>query len=67
MEKQIQTENLTFDFKLFTAFSRQGPTKVYVQHLLAKEQESIWKFLEDKKGLIYVCGYVSCVFYLVFF
>lgn len=38
-----------------TAFSRDGPTKVYVQHRLMEHAKEINEFLE-KKGYFYVCG-----------
>jgi len=41
--------------KMYTAFSRDGPEKVYVQHLLKQNQEEVWALLE-KGGHIYVCG-----------
>lgn len=37
------------------AFSREGPKKVYVQHLLKERAEEINKLLEQK-AYIYVCG-----------
>ncbi|XP_062576793.1 NADPH--cytochrome P450 reductase-like [Saccostrea cucullata] len=41
--------------KVHLAFSRDGPDKVYVQHLLRQNMEETWKMLE-KGGHIYVCG-----------
>jgi len=41
--------------KLHVAFSRDQKQKVYVQHLLAQQQEDVWKILEAG-GHIYVCG-----------
>lgn len=40
---------------IFNAFSREGPKKVYVQHLLAKESKLVGDLLE-KKANFYVCG-----------
>ena len=42
-------------FELFTAFSRDGPNKVYVQHLLKEQAEKVNSLLENK-GYFYVCG-----------
>lgn len=41
--------------KLYLAFSRDQPHKVYVQHLLKQNAEETWKLLEAG-GHIYVCG-----------
>ena len=58
IQTQIQTDAIPIDFKLITAFSRQGPKKVYVQHRLQEHQDAVWEMLEHKKGYFYVCGYV---------
>lgn len=42
-------------FELVTAFSREGPSKVYVQHRLKERAEEINKLLEQK-AYFYVCG-----------
>ncbi|KAK5121474.1 hypothetical protein LTR85_005307 [Meristemomyces frigidus] len=42
-------------FELVTAFSRDGPDKVYVQHRLRERAEEINKLLEQK-AYFYVCG-----------
>lgn len=42
-------------FEMHTAFSREGPNKVYVQHLL-KEQGKIINDLLEQKAYFYVCG-----------
>lgn len=42
-------------FEMPIAFSREGPKKVYVQHLLKERAEEINQLLE-KKAYIYVCG-----------
>ena len=43
---------------IYTAFSRDGPKKVYVQHLLRQHGEEAWRIMEAG-GHIYVCGWVS--------
>jgi NADPH-ferrihemoprotein reductase len=40
---------------LFTAFSREGPKKVYVQHLIEEQGEFLFKLLESNAH-VYVCG-----------
>lgn len=42
-------------FEMHTAFSREGPSKVYVQHLLKQQGKEINELLE-KKAYFYVCG-----------
>lgn len=42
---------------LFTAFSRQGAQKDYVQHHIAQNGSDVWKILgPEGKGYLYVCG-----------
>ncbi|KAK7212648.1 hypothetical protein V2G26_019826 [Clonostachys chloroleuca] len=42
-------------FQLFTAFSRQGPTKVYVQHRIKEQADRISRLLKEG-AYFYVCG-----------
>ncbi|KAH6676726.1 NADPH cytochrome P450 oxidoreductase [Halenospora varia] len=42
-------------FELITAFSREGPKKVYVQHRLQEYAKEVNELLE-KKAYFYVCG-----------
>ncbi len=42
-------------FEMITAFSRDGPKKVYVQHKLKENAAEINKLLEQK-AYLYVCG-----------
>lgn len=42
-------------FEMHNAFSREGPKKVYVQHLL-KEQGKMVNDLLEQKAYFYVCG-----------
>ena len=37
------------------AWSRAGPEKVYVQHLMKQQGEEIWKWIENGANF-YVCG-----------
>nr|KAG5690130.1 hypothetical protein BaRGS_003453 [Batillaria attramentaria] len=41
--------------KLYTAFSRDQPEKVYVQHLLKQNKDETWNVLENN-GHVYICG-----------
>lgn len=41
--------------QLNVAFSRSGPNKVYVQHLLAQNGSETWKLLNEG-AYVYVCG-----------
>lgn len=41
---------------LYTAFSRDGSNKVYVQHLLKQNADEVWEILGEQNGHIYVCG-----------
>ena len=41
--------------KLNVAFSRDQDQKVYVQHLLQRDAESVWNLIKEG-GHIYVCG-----------
>lgn len=42
--------------KLYAAFSRDQPEKVYVTHLLKQNKKELWNLIEEKKGHIYICG-----------
>ena len=52
---QAYGQQLGENFKLFTAFSREGAEKVYVQHRLRENAAYINKLLEQK-AYFYVCG-----------
>ncbi|CAI5975021.1 unnamed protein product [Closterium sp. NIES-64] len=41
---------------LHVAFSRDGPSKVYVQHLLKQQAERVWQVVGRRGGSVYVCG-----------
>ncbi|XP_054721254.1 NADPH--cytochrome P450 reductase-like [Uloborus diversus] len=42
--------------KLYLAFSRDQPEKLYVTHLLKQNKEEIWKIIGVQSGHIYICG-----------
>lgn len=42
--------------QLHVAFSRQGPSKDYVQHHIERQSAALWPLLAEKKGSLYVCG-----------
>ncbi|XP_067306111.1 P450 (cytochrome) oxidoreductase b isoform X2 [Pseudorasbora parva] len=41
---------------LNVAFSRDQEQKVYVQHLLKKKKETVWKLIHTDNAHIYICG-----------
>jgi cytochrome P450 / NADPH-cytochrome P450 reductase len=41
--------------ELYTAFSRAGGEKTYVQHLVATEKDKIWRLIEQG-AIVFVCG-----------
>lgn len=41
---------------LFTAFSRDCQEKVYVQQLMLKQGDKLWKLINDEHAHVYVCG-----------
>jgi len=38
------------------AFSRDGPQKKYIQHLMLQDAEALAKMLQDDNGVFYLCG-----------
>lgn len=53
--KQLKDYADSGKLRLQTAFSRDGPEKVYVQHKMAKCAKDMWRLLEGEAH-IYVCG-----------
>lgn len=43
-------------FHMHVAFSRAGPTKVYVQDLIREQQHAIVPLIADGKAQVYICG-----------
>lgn len=44
-------------FKIYSALSRENPTKkVYVHHLLEEKKEEIEDILEKNNYIVYICG-----------
>lgn len=42
--------------KLFTAFSRDGPEKIYVQNRIRENGPELWKLIDNQGAHVYVCG-----------
>jgi sulfite reductase (NADPH) flavoprotein alpha-component len=38
------------------AFSRDGPKKVYIQHMMLEDSEALAQMLGDDNGVFYLCG-----------
>lgn len=57
-EEELQKLTAEGKLKLSVAWSRDQAEKIYVQHLMEKEGEEIWKWLEDG-ACFYVCGDAS--------
>ncbi|GAB0497348.1 hypothetical protein MMPV_008680 [Pyropia vietnamensis] len=45
--------------ELHAAFSRDGPAKVYVQHLMAAVADDLWELVDRARAHVYVCGDAS--------
>ncbi|RZF48149.1 hypothetical protein LSTR_LSTR009838 [Laodelphax striatellus] len=41
---------------LYTAFSRDQPEKIYVQHVISAQGEALWKYLSNEDSYIFVAG-----------
>ena len=52
LEKFVEDGVLT----LHTAFSRDGPKKVYVTDRMRENAEALWKLIGDHGAHLYVCG-----------
>jgi NADPH-ferrihemoprotein reductase len=53
LEAYVSDGTLT---KLYTAFSRDQPQKVYVSHLLRENMAEVWDIIGNRNGHIYICG-----------
>ncbi|XP_077338310.1 NADPH--cytochrome P450 reductase isoform X2 [Lithobates pipiens] len=42
--------------QLNVAFSRDQKEKIYVQHLIKKNKEHLWKLINEENAHIYICG-----------
>ena len=53
IEAYIQDGTIT---KAGLAFSRDGPNKVYIQHKMLEDAETLADMLKNRKGAFYLCG-----------
>ena len=51
--RQLETSS---KFTLFTAFSREGPEKIYVQDRIRENSQLVWNWIHEKNAAIYVSG-----------
>ena len=42
--------------KLFTAYSRDGPKKVYIQDVLKQKANEVWELWQDHRTQVFFCG-----------
>ena len=42
--------------QLFTAFSRDQEDKVYVQHVIEREGERVWQWLQQHQASVFIAG-----------
>lgn len=54
-KEEFQALEAADKLKLTTAFSRDADEKVYVQHRLIEEADSLWEWLQ-KGAYLYICG-----------
>lgn len=55
LENYVESKAIT---KLYLAFSRDQPEKVYVTHLLRQNMKETWDVINEQNGHVYICGYV---------
>ena len=53
VEAYIQDGTIT---KASLAFSRDGPKKIYIQHKMLEDAETLADMLKNRKGAFYLCG-----------
>ena len=53
---QALKNDLGDSFTLITAFSRETPKKIYVQHRLEENAMLVNRLLQEQKANFYVCG-----------
>lgn len=46
---------------LITAFSRDGPGKVYVQHKIKERADLVWRIVGKEKGFVLLSGYICAI------
>ena len=58
LERSYQDEEGVLT-ELKVAFSREQEKKVYVQDLVEEHQEELWRLIDEKRGMVFVCGGVA--------
>jgi sulfite reductase (NADPH) flavoprotein alpha-component len=53
IEGYLESGLLTF---LTTAFSREQPEKVYIQHQLLKHKKDLFRWIDQENAVVYICG-----------
>ena len=53
---ELEELNASGAVDLITAFSREGPRKVYVQDRLREQADAVWEIMNENKGHFYICG-----------
>lgn len=62
LNEYVENKTIT---KLYLAFSRDQPHKIYVTHLLKENMEETWDIIGKQNGHVYICGYLFSLFFLV--
>ncbi|KPM11726.1 NADPH-cytochrome P450 reductase-like protein [Sarcoptes scabiei] len=53
LNEYVENKTIT---KLYLAFSRDQPHKIYVTHLLKENMEETWDIIGKQNGHVYICG-----------
>lgn len=53
LQQFLESKTLT---NLFTAFSREGKEKHYVQHEIKQQSQLVWDWLQHPQAHVFICG-----------